>query len=246
MALDESLMRLASETGECILRVYEWSRPTLSLGRNQPARGRYDTARARELGVDIVRRLTGGRAVLHHREVTYSIAAPAIALGSPPESYSWINRLLLDALRRLGVGARVAEPGTAAPRPSLAPCFESPVAGEIVSEIEGQARKLIGSAQYRERDSLLQHGSILVDNDQDLATMLLARSADVLPLPVPATLHGLLGRVPVADEVFAALRSALADATGGQAAVLPFDGPLRVSALDENRRYSQDAWTWRL
>src|SRR5687768_13733511 len=96
MALDEVLMHYSGNTSECVLRLYSWSQPTLSLGRNQPARGRYDVARSRELGVDIVRRPTGGRAVLHHREVTYTVTAPAIALGTLRESYDWINRLLIE------------------------------------------------------------------------------------------------------------------------------------------------------
>src|SRR5215210_4848764 len=73
MAIDDALLDRARGSGECVIRLYEWARPTLSLGRNQAARGQYDLARARELGIDFVRRPTGGRAVLHHREVTYSV-----------------------------------------------------------------------------------------------------------------------------------------------------------------------------
>src|SRR5919202_992505 len=78
-------------------------------------------------------RPTGGRAVLHHREVTYSVTAPAAGLGALRESYDVINDILVDALRALGGPARVARPAGAAPPPSVAPCFETPVAGEIVA-----------------------------------------------------------------------------------------------------------------
>lgn len=133
-------MARARERGCCILRTYEWSRPTLSLGRNQRAAGTYDLARARAAGVDFVRRPTGGRAVLHHREVTYSVASPASALGELRESYAAINVILIAAFRALGVAATVAEPEGRAPPPGSAPCFEEPVAGEIVAA----GRKLVG------------------------------------------------------------------------------------------------------
>src|SRR5688500_13675445 len=92
MAVDDALLDRAREAGECVLRLYEWSRPTLSLGRNQTARGHYDLDRARELDVGFVRRQTGGRAVLHHREITYSVTGPAAVLGSLRESYARVNR----------------------------------------------------------------------------------------------------------------------------------------------------------
>src|SRR3954466_12069034 len=81
MALDEALMARAIETGEWVLRVYSWATPTLSLGRNQTARGRYDLGRIRERGLGVVRRPTGGRAILHDREITYSVTAPVDAAG---------------------------------------------------------------------------------------------------------------------------------------------------------------------
>ncbi|OYV73430.1 MAG: hypothetical protein B7Z72_02540 [Gemmatimonadetes bacterium 21-71-4] len=76
MAWDQALMARARRTGEAVLRVYAWAGPTLSLGRNQRARGAYDLGRAAARGVAIVRRPTGGRALLHHHEVTYSVTAP--------------------------------------------------------------------------------------------------------------------------------------------------------------------------
>jgi lipoate-protein ligase A len=234
MAVDEMLLARARETGEGVLRVYGWSTPTLSLGRHQTARGRYDLERAATLGVAFVRRPTGGRAVLHHREVTYSITAPAGPMGALGESYRWINRLLVEGLQRLGVDAREAAPAGNAPPPGIAPCFEVPVAGEIVA----RGRKLVGSAQVREDGALLQHGSILLENDQELASALLTHP--VPPPPSPATLHALLGRTPSLHEVAEAL-----------AATLPGAEPLddHASVLDAARalrtRYEDPEWTWR-
>jgi lipoate-protein ligase A len=238
MAIDEALLARAAERGEAVLRVYGWSRPTLSFGRNQTARGRYDLARARARGVDVVRRPTGGRAVLHWREVTYSVTAPESAMGSLRESYRRINRLLLGGLRLLGVEAQEAEGTGVAPRPGVAPCFEEPVAGEIVAG----GRKLVGSAQVREHGGLLQHGSILIDDDQSLASELLIEP--VAPPPPPATLRALLGRAPAIEEVAGALGAAL-ERQETAASPLDLDDALHDVGHRARARYGDDAWTWR-
>src|SRR5438045_4001351 len=110
MALDEALMDRARASGEWIARVYSWSAPTISLGRNQSARGRYNLDRIRELGLGVVRRPTGGRAILHHREITYSVTAPVAEAGDLRQSYDRINHLLLETLSLLGVHASIASP----------------------------------------------------------------------------------------------------------------------------------------
>ena len=237
MALDEALMRRAARSGEAVLRAYAWRTPTLSLGRNQAAAATYDAVRARELGVEIVRRPTGGRALLHHREITYSVTAPALA--DLRESYARINRILLHALRQLGAPAQLASPATRAPLPGDAPCFETPVAGELVIG----DRKLVGSAQWRDGGALLQHGSILVDDDQPLLARLATRP---LPsAPPAATLREALGRAPslgeVAEQLFAAVR-ALEDPA---AEMLGDEAELEREALDLRERYRDAAWTWR-
>ena len=237
MALDEALMRRAVRTGETVLRVYAWASPSLSLGRNQAAVATYDSDRARELGVEIVRRPTGGRALLHHREITYSVTAPALA--DLRESYARINRILLHALRELGAPAQLATPAGRAPLPGDAPCFETPVEGELVIG----ARKLVGSAQWRDGGALLQHGSILVDDDQPLLARLASRP--IPAAPPAATLREALGRAPslgeVAEHLFAAVRT-LEDPA---AEMLGEEAELECEALDLCERYRDDAWTWR-
>ena len=239
MATDDALMCRARATGEWVLRVYGWVRPTLSLGRNQPARGLYDVEFAHAQGVDIVRRPTGGRAVLHHREVTYSVTGPSSSAGSVSESYARVNRLLVDGLRRLGVDATLAAPASATPVPSDVPCFDTPTEGELVSG----GRKLVGSAQWRESEALLQHGSILIDDDQAMVSALLRRSAP--PSPAPATLRALLGRAPTLDEVGAALVAALVTQEGDAVTTLEVDGRMRCAIAVAAARYADDDWTWR-
>ena len=247
MALDDALLERARTTGESVLRLYAWSTPTLSFGRHQKARGLYDPEHLTERGVDTVRRPTGGRAVLHHREITYSVTAPVGALapdGAPLKAaYARINRLLLAALRCLGVDAREAAPAGRSPHPDGAPCFEAPTGGELVLETDRGPAKLVGSAQWQEHGALLQHGSILVDDDQSTVARLAARP---LPdVPRPATLRGALGRAPTLRETAAAFDAALRQLEDPDPRPLDVDLPLR-DALDRTRaRYLDPGWTWR-
>ncbi|HEX5725859.1 MAG TPA: hypothetical protein VFX98_10370, partial [Longimicrobiaceae bacterium] len=94
MAVDEALAETVREGDPPVLRFYRWEPACLSLGRNQPARGRYDLDALRRRGLDVVRRPTGGRAVLHHRELTYSVAVADGALGTPRQAYAAVNRAL--------------------------------------------------------------------------------------------------------------------------------------------------------
>lgn len=202
MAVDELLLDRAARTGESVFRVYSWRSPTLSFGRNQRACGAYDRASIAARGFDVVRRPTGGRALMHHREVTYSVTAP-LGDRSLRATYDDINVLVLDGLRRLGVNAVIQSRDTHSIAPGPTPCFVSPSAGEIT--IGG--RKLVGSAQWHGEHALLQHGSILVHDDQGVIPDL---SIGPLPvIPPPATLAESLGREPSVSEVTGALFDAL-------------------------------------
>jgi lipoate-protein ligase A len=238
MALDEALLERARATGEAVARVYTWTRPTLSLGRNQTAAGCYDLALAEALGVDVVRRPTGGRAVLHHRELTYAVAAPT-GDGSLRDAYERVTALLLAALRGLGVPVAQAEPTGRAPAPTLAPCFELPTRDELVLD----GRKLVGSAQWRDEGAFVQHGSILVDDDQGLIARLSLRPLP--PVPPPATLRQALGRAPEPAELARALLAAVREREDPAAEPWEGDDALAAAAARLRARYLDDAWTWR-
>jgi lipoyl(octanoyl) transferase len=142
------------------LRFYTWDPPALSLGYFQRLEDVADVAACHRLGVDIVSRPTGGRALLHHRELTYSVTAPEGCLKIPAsvlEAYRLFSRALVRGLTRLGVPAELA-PGSGRGR-GLAPgaCFDAPAAYEL--QVAG--KKVAGSAQMRRDGALLQHGSIL-------------------------------------------------------------------------------------
>jgi len=241
MALDEALMHRARRTGEWVLRVYSWSEPTISFGRNQSARGRYDLPRIRELGHGVVRRPTGGRAILHHREITYSVTAPAENAGDLRTSYGRINRLLLTALRSLGAEAEMASSSGRQVPPGQSPCFEHPSVGELV--VDG--RKLAGSAQWRADGALLQHGSILVEDDQSALAALTLEAPTGGLFPPPATLAEALGYSPTVEEATAALVAALRDLEDPDPVELSIDPELRARTSALVVRYVDESWTWR-
>jgi lipoate-protein ligase A len=232
MALDHALLARAARTGESVLRVYSWRAPTVSFGRHQRTAGVYDPCRLATQGLAAVRRPTGGRAVLHAREATYSVTSPV--RGPLRATYAAINRLLLDALRHLGVDATLA-PRTRSPRPNAAPCFDEATEGEIT--VAG--RKLAGSAQWRDGGAFLQHGSILIEDDQSLLG-----GAAAAP---PATLRAALGRVPSIEEIAAALFTALDAELSPLSldAVLTQDAQLRADVDALRAHYSDEHWTWR-
>jgi len=237
MALDAALMSRARRTGDTVIRVYGWSRPTLSFGRNQRTAGSYHASTIANAGVGVVRRPTGGRSLLHDHEITYSVTAPVDApLGA---TYARINTLLVNALARLGVPANAAPRSTPAIPPSPTPCFAEPAGGEL--EVDG--RKLVGSAQWRDDGALLQHGSILVEDDQwRIGTL---ADTPMPPVPAPATLRALLARAPGLEEMGACLLAA------AQALADPGTRRFEVErlVLDEadalSERYRSDDWTWR-
>ena len=240
MARDVALMLRARITGETVFSVYAWARPTLSFGRNQPARGRYDLARMRSLGVDAVRRPTGGRALLHHREITYSVTAPIAAGDTLRKSYESINDILVLGLRKLGVIASIATPVGRSSLPSNAPCFATPARGELVV---GQ-RKLAGSAQWRHDGALLQHGSILIEDDQSMIGVLSLCAAEDQEIPSPATLTESLGREAGVSEIRQALFDAVRDLADADATTLD-ESEVRELTLSELPRFENELWTWR-
>ena len=240
MARDTALLARAARTGETVFSIYSWAKPTLSFGRHQPAAGHYDPDRISAASMDVVRRPTGGRAILHNREVTYSVTAP---LEDEPRraAYDRINEILVDGLSRLGVPAAIAAPAGRAPVPSTRPCFELPGEGEVIAS----GRKLVGSAQWRDDRALLQHGSILVEDDQSLLPSLsvtgLSDSGDLME---PATLREILGRSPDAREVADAMFEALSSIEGSEVTRMD-EEEIREETLRHVPHFADESWTWR-
>jgi lipoyl(octanoyl) transferase len=241
-ARDSALLARAARTGQTVFSIYSWARPTLSFGRNQPAVGRYDLDEIRRRDIDVVRRPTGGRAILHDHEITYSVTAPIDDASSLRATYSRINRILLDGLARLGVNAELASVAQRAESPSVRPCFETPSEGELVAD----GRKLVGSAQWRDQGALLQHGSILVGDDQSSLPSFAAAAANRSGgrIAQPATLAALLGRSPEAAEVATAMFDAVRSLEDADAIDLTED-EIRADALEHVSHFLDEGWTWR-
>jgi lipoate-protein ligase A len=174
MAVDEAILEATVEGNvPTTLRLYAWQPPCLSLGYAQPATD-VDKERLAMLGWELVRRPTGGRAILHTDELTYAVIGPQREprlQGSILESYQRLSVALLAALRLLGLPAQAHSlPPENQNGDSMGPvCFEVPSNYEIT--VHG--KKLVGSAQARKREGVLQHGTLPLWGDLSRITQAL-------------------------------------------------------------------------
>jgi lipoyl(octanoyl) transferase len=163
MAVDEAILEaFAVEGGTTAVRFYSWSPPAVSLGYAQSIEREIDLRQCTALGIDVVRRPTGGRAVLHDHEVTYSLVIgandPRVSSGILA-AYLTISQALIRGLSYLGITAELLplRRGVSLPSNQVSPvCFAMPSSYEVA--VAG--RKIIGSAQRRAHDVIMQHGSI--------------------------------------------------------------------------------------
>ncbi|MDO8753965.1 MAG: biotin/lipoate A/B protein ligase family protein [Anaerolineales bacterium] len=172
MAVDESILEhIHRGESQPTLRLYAWNPPCLSLGHAQSFAD-VDMERVKARGWEVVRRMTGGRAILHTDELTYSVTGSAeepILAGGVLESYNCIAQALLYAVRELGLPVELKEEvGHASPyRDFASVAYVNPVCFEVPSsyEITVDGKKLIGSAQARKKEGVLQHGSLPLTGD---------------------------------------------------------------------------------
>ncbi len=256
MAADESILEhIGGGDSRPTLRLYAWEPACLSLGHAQPYSD-VDEQRLTERGWELVRRPTGGRAILHTDELTYSVIGradnPQLA-GSILESYNRLACALLRAVRSLGVDAQSsplsAELGGASHGSVNPVCFEVPSAYEIT--VAG--KKLIGSAQARRKEGVLQHGSLPLTGD-------LRRITEALVFPDEAarieaaqrllaratTVETVLGRVVTWEEASRAFVDAFESELGLrlEAGELSDSETQRASELVE-QKYEHPAWMQR-
>ncbi|HXZ86451.1 MAG TPA: lipoate--protein ligase family protein [Myxococcota bacterium] len=197
MSVDEALL-LCAPGARPLLRLYSWREPSVSLGLRQ--RPPDWLPRCTALGIPVVRRATGGGAVLHAGDLTYSVVAPADAPELPAGlrgSYEWIRARVVDGLTRAGLAARASRSRPGADRLEL--CF----AGATGYEVELDGEKLVGSAQRRTRRAFLQHGSIRLCDDGALYRALTG-TAPAGPKPPP------LERAALVSALVASFAAALA------------------------------------
>jgi lipoate-protein ligase A len=246
MAVDEAVLEsyvVSSRPAAPTLRLYSWSPPALSLGRRQAATGAHDAAFLRAEGIHLVRRPTGGRAVLHEHERTYAVIGSLRELpfeGGVLDTYRRIAAALVEALRLLGVDAEGATPSRGAPRDPgpLGPpvCFELAGAHEITSG----GRKLVGSAQLRRHGAFLQHGSILLRADPSRLSRAIGAPADGSRF---VDLEKALGRAPDIAVLDSAIVATFEKTLGGPVvpgALTPAES--ERAAFLRAAKYSTDAW----
>ena len=236
MAIDQTLLELAGEEGLSVLRIYRWEPFTLSFGRNEPAARRYDRAAIAREGIPTVRRPTGGRAVWHARELTYAVSAPTGCFGTLPAAYHAIHAMLAEGIRTLGADATLAADRSVAGLDAGA-CFASPAGGEVMI----QGRKVVGSAQVRLGDGMLQHGSLLLDDDQ---SRIVALTRGQAPAGREIPLNRVLATPVSFEDASAAVAAAARRAWPGEWQHLAATTQILERAQTHVARFSSDDWTW--
>ena len=166
MQIDNDLLEDAVKNNlqEPVFRLYGWSPACVSLGRNQRS-DFIDENLLKENNIDLVRRLTGGRALLHDNEITYSYVCPVSSLKSGENvtnSYKEISQILIEGFKKLGIELDFG--GERKPKGHLDYCMLVSTGADLCYE----GKKLIGSAQFRKSGYILQHGSILYDYNREL------------------------------------------------------------------------------
>jgi len=167
MAIDEILFQICHRERCGFLRLYSWAKPSFSYGVSQKNTRAINRKFIETHGCESVRRITGGKTVLHHDELTYALVSSEDLFYRDHDlyqSYLLISQVLVKALLRVGVNACLSSGSTPEMSRSDHPCFSFPTPHEI--EVNG--KKIIGSAQKRDNTALLQHGSIPFTMDYDM------------------------------------------------------------------------------
>lgn len=241
MAIDEYLAHRHEATGVPVFRIYVWAPTAITLGRYQQA-ACLDLKACRDDGVDIVRRITGGGAILHDREVTYSLVCAVddhdAGFRTVPGSFEILNRFLIMMYRKLGLRAAFAESGPRRNRTGerASFCFSASEACDIV--IEG--RKIGGNAQRRMGRTILQHGSIPLSIDRE-------RIRRYFPEEVKAghfaALDELIGAAATEETVIAVLKESYQECTGSECIVEHLIPAEEIEIREIlNRKYLRTRW----
>ncbi|MEK6983519.1 MAG: biotin/lipoate A/B protein ligase family protein [Nanoarchaeota archaeon] len=243
MAIDEAILTYCEQP---VLRVYKWSSPSISVGYNQSAANEINLDKCKEHSVKIVRRITGGKAVLHDKEVTYSFILPENTAMLPrniTESYRAIAQGLVIALKKIRLNAEIKKQPERLATPI---CFNS----SNWYELSVNNKKISGSAQRRLNGKILQHGPILMDFDYGMNALLFKSNGAM------GSLKGLRNRITsVKNELNSEISyDELSNAIKyGFKRNFNFDfidskltnNEIRLSVALRNEKYSKEKWNFK-
>lgn len=203
MQIDSDLLDFAikNQLQEPMFRLYAWSPACVSLGRNQ-SEGFLDKEFLKSQNIDVVRRLTGGRALLHDKELTYSYICPILILEngeSVVNSYKEISQILIDGFEKLGIKLEFPQGKRAHTK------FDYCMSISTGADLSYEGKKLIGSAQFRKEGYILQHGSILFSYDKELIEKLFDEKVDETSLTCLESVNPKISF----DEVIKALQESI-------------------------------------
>jgi lipoate-protein ligase A len=247
MAIDEATLHaVAAGKAPPTLRLYAWEPPCLSLGRAQKASD-VDLSALQTTGFDLVRRPTGGKAILHIDELTYSVVAPETeprVAGGVVESYRRLSTGLVRGLEKLGGIEIVADQRAENRRLEGPVCFEVPSDYEITAE----RKKLVGSAQMRAQGAVLQHGALPLHGDIARICPLLAAHPDPTRVRARATtVEAAFGKHIAWDEAASALAEGFAEALNLRLELDELTEKERIQAKRlRDEKYGAQAWTRRV
>jgi len=243
MAIDDYLFQSLTDIPETYLRFYTWEKPTASLGYSQRVSKVLDAEFCRNNGVDVVRRMTGGKLVLHHNEATYSVCSSDTEIFSSRvvESYSLISEALMRGLEKMGLEPCLADAPPDFYTKGNLPCFSYPARNEV----EVQGKKIIGSAQKRVKFKFIQHGSIPLEEEDELlksVTSLAGRGDDIRMISLQSALQKKVNFEWVVEY----LKEGFSEYFGVDLKPKKFAKQEMKAILKiQKERYENDAWTYR-
>ncbi len=239
MARDEYLFTLCHRRRCGFFRLYQWSAPTFSLGVSQPVDKAVDLVEISRSQCQWVRRVTGGKTVLHHRELTYAVVSSETLFfeeNDLMQSYRLISTALVNGFQKLGINAYLSKGSPSILSRTNNPCFSFPTPNEL--EVDG--KKVVGSAQKRDNKALLQHGSIPISMDYELY----ARVARFHPRLLQRSMTTLSEiSTKGIDDLRTALISSFTELVGSEFIPFSWEKIEDPALLDDLReKYASDDW----
>ncbi|MCP5107560.1 MAG: lipoate--protein ligase family protein [bacterium] len=242
MARDEYLFNRCHEKKMGFFRLYSWDRPSFSFGVSQKITKAVNADYINRNGCAYVRRITGGKTVLHNDEITYAVVSSEDIFYKDNDlykSYMLISKVLVDAFRKLGVDAYLSGGSPSQLSKSDNPCFSFPTPNEL----ETGGKKIVGSAQKRNNKALLQHGSIPLSMDYQLYADGTGSRAGIIQRSMTT-----LGDVSDknGDDLCRSLINSFESFIGNPLEEFEFDSKDKKTIAEIERKYASEDWNYKL